>query len=116
MPGSEGTPVGRVWDVQVGRVVTRTSSAGVCDENTWALLVSLTNIASHSNHPTADSLNSQRVMLVRLKKKKYPLRGGVGWQSHPMVSLEYPLCSEKKTGHWKVKWLAQGVTALPQKS
>lgn len=69
MPGSEGTPVGRVWDVQVGRVVTRTSSVGVCDENTWALLVSLTNIASHSNHPTADSLNSQRVMLVRLKKK-----------------------------------------------
>lgn len=110
MPGSEGASVGRVWDVQVGRAVTRTSSAG---GNTWALLVSLMNTASHSNHPTADSLNSQRAMLVRLKKKKYPLAGGVGgggWQSHPMVSLEYPLCSGKKTRHWKVKWLARTQT------
>lgn len=46
-----------------------------------------------------------------VKKKKASTEGGGG-----MVSLEYPLCSEKKTGHWKVKWLAQGVTTLPQKS
>ena len=48
-----------------------------------------------------------------VKKKKYPLGGGVGggwWQSHPMVSLEYPLCSGKKTRHWKVKWLARTQT------
>ena len=58
-----------------GRAVTRTSSAEVCDENTWALLVSLMNTASHSNHPTADSLNSQRAMLVWLKKKKVSTEG-----------------------------------------
>ena len=66
--GSEGT-VSKVWDV-AGRAVPRTSSAGVCDENTRALLVSLMNTASHSNHPAADSLNSQRAMLVGQKKKK----------------------------------------------
>ena len=73
---SQGAPVGRVWDVNGGRAVTLTSPARVC-KNTRALLASLMNTASHSNHLMADSLNSERGMRgeqQQQKKVKYPLR------------------------------------------
>lgn len=108
-------PVGKVWDVAVSRAVTQTSSAGVCDENTWALLVSLMNTASHSHHPAADSLNSQRAMLAGQKKKKsIPGRGRGAEPPHGITRLSSPFRKENQTLESQVA--SQSDTTLPQKS